>query len=55
MRRNQGKCCLLIFNFIDVLVNLSQIKFLSNYAQALETPSSNGVVLNAINIVAILR
>lgn len=55
MRRNQGKCCLLIFNFIDVLVNLSQIKFLSNYAQALETLSSNALVLSAPNIIAVLR
>lgn len=52
MHWNQAKCCLLIFDFIGVLVNVSQIKFLHS---SLETSSSDGFILNAINIVAILR
>jgi len=55
MHRNQRKCCLLIFNFFDAFVNLSQIKFLSNYAQPLETWSSNALILNAVSIVAVLQ
>lgn len=52
MRWNQAKCYLLVFDFIGVLVMSSKLSF---YAQAFETSSSNGLILNATNIVAILR
>lgn len=52
---NQGKCHLLIFDFIDILVDLHQIKFLSNYSKAKGNSGSDGFILDVINIVAVLR
>ena len=52
---NQGKCRLLIFDFIDILVDLHQITFLSNYTKAKGNSGSNGFILDVINIVAVLR